>query len=132
MTTTRFASKEALLAAMETWSLELVNAITKFSPNIYGVEVQGPVLQGLGRSEDLAVAVLTEEEYNNYYAGGWSIAKLNDEDESSYSLGYQITLFADQLDQAEFEAAVRLVAVVADNHDENLQARFGGKLWSET
>lgn len=153
MTTSRFATREALIAALETWSLELVNMISKFrsgmirieigssalfinvhefSPNSFGISVQGYVLGGLSRSEELALAVLTEEDYSNYYAGGWAIAKFDDADESSHVLQYQVALFGAQLDQSEFEDAVRLVALVTDTHDEALQARFGGKLWSET
>jgi hypothetical protein len=55
-----------------------------------------------------------------------------DDDPSTFQLNYTVLLFANHLDEVEFEGAIRLIGDVSDHHDEELQAKYGGKLWSET
>ena len=152
MTGARFATREALQASLEEWCLKLVDPISKyrsgalrllsgstavyveileFGREHFGVLVTGVVLHRIPRSDELALELLTTENYANYVAGAWAVVE-NQDDSSTFRLDYRVCLFANQLDEVEFEEAVRLVAHVSDRHDEELQAKYGGKLWSET
>ena len=152
MTGARFANREALQASLEEWCLKLVDPISKyrsgalrllsgstavyveileFGREHFGVLVTGVVLHRIPRSDELALELLTTEDYATYVAGAWAVVE-NQDDSSTFRLDYRVCLFANQLDEVEFEEAVRLVAHVSDSHDEELQAKYGGKLWSET
>jgi len=152
MSAVRFATREALQVTLEEWCLKLVNPISKyrsgalrvlsgstavylevmeFGRELFGVNVSGVVLHKVPRSDELALELLTSDQFNDYYAGAWVVSGYDD-DSSTFRLDYNLCLFANQLDQVEFESAVRLVAHVSDNHDEELQAKYGGKLWSES
>lgn len=151
MTGGRFATRDALEAAVEEWCLKLTDPISKYRSGMlrvlngstavyveivkfghesFGVLVSGIVLQRVPRSDELALDLLSSEDYSKYYAGAWAVSSYDD-DASTFQLDYRLCLFADQLDEVEFEEAVRLVGFVSNQHDEELQAKYGGKLWSE-
>ena len=151
MTGGRFATRDALEEAVEGWCLKLANPISKyrngmlrvlsgstavyveiveFGHDSFGVLVTGIVLHRVPRSDELALDLLSSEDYSNYYAGAWAVSSYDD-DPSTFRLDYRLCLFADQLDEVEFEEAVQLVGFVSNQHDEELQAKYGGKLWSE-
>lgn len=151
MSVVRFSTREALNATLEEWCLKLVNPVSKFrggmirlpvgstvvwveaqefGPEHFGVLVSGNVLHNVAHSDELALELLTSDHFNEYYTGSWAVTEWH-EDPSTFLLDYRVCLFANQLDEAELEAAILLVAHVADQHDEELQAKYGGKLWSE-
>lgn len=91
------------------------------------IRVYAPVLLEVNPTNDLYKWVATEGQMLEY--GSYRV--FTDEVEKKSVLEFSYTLPGDSLDPGEFKNAVLAVLGSSDLEDEDLQKKFGGKLFSE-
>lgn len=86
------------------------------APILLDVPVNGELLQYIGyRSNDFLFG---------------SFVLIREDQQQLGILAFRQTLLGDALDKIELEAACHVVAITADNVDNDLQLRFGGRLFA--
>jgi len=87
------------------------------------VEVWAPVLVDVKPSAELFEWVARDGQH--YIYGGFRVA--NGDDSKNVMIVFRVTLPGDTLDPGELKDALLSVAFTADEMDDNLKKRFGGK-----
>jgi len=93
--------------------------------NVGIIEVYSLVVVGLTEiNKDLAVA-LTTDLWRNF--GSWRFRELSD---GTWILLFEADLIGATVDPAELVNAVGLVAIVADDEDDNIVRKYGGSVFA--
>lgn len=87
------------------------------------VRASSPVLSDIDLSDELAVRLLPLETATPF--GSFIYVPARRE------VWFQHVVLGDDLDLTEFEQAIDVVATTADDHDDELQAEFGGKRYAD-
>lgn len=88
------------------------------------VRVDAPVLMDVPVTDELLAYIGMRS--NSFLFGGFALMMETDSARTGI-LSFRQTLLGDALDRVELEVATNLVALTADDLDDNLQRRFGGR-----
>ena len=92
------------------------------------VNIFALVLFGANVSNELYKWIATEGQDFDY--GAFRVF-IDSENPKKCNVQYQYRLAGDHLDPGELKGALAAVAFTADNEDDELQKKFGGKKWSD-